>query len=55
MQFLQELLALSEADVTTAAQMVYHRDYLKTKNKKYRKYHPKKKLKESTTTSDKQD
>ena len=40
MTLLQELLA--EASAASAAQLVYHRDYLRTRNKKYRKYHPRK-------------
>jgi len=44
MKILQELLRiLDEADVTrSTAAAVYHRDYVKTKRKKYRKYDPKK-------------
>lgn len=48
MKLLAELLSLTEADISTAAAAVYHRDYLRTKNKKYRKYHKKKTVSEST-------
>lgn len=42
MQFLKELLNLEEAakkkPLKKAAKAVYHRDYMKTRNKPYRKY-----------------
>lgn len=41
MNFLRELLQLDEAKAKVTkktAKMVYRRDYLKTKNKPYRKY-----------------
>lgn len=42
MQFLRELLNLEEAakkkPLKKAAKAVYHRDYMKTRNKPYRKY-----------------
>ena len=46
MQLLKELLDLDEGKKTksqskTTAQSVYHRDYMKTKKKPYRKYDPK--------------
>lgn len=47
MEFLKELLQLDEAEKKkkkkvskVAAKAVYHRDYLKTKKKPYRKYDP---------------
>ncbi len=43
MEFLRELLnesAKKKKSLKKAAQSVYHRDYLKTKNKPYRKYDP---------------
>jgi len=44
MEFLKELLQLDEAEksksLKKAAKSVYRRDYLKTKNKPYRKYDP---------------
>ena len=42
MQLLKEMLQLDEAKkkkpLKTAAKAVYHRDYMRTKNKSYRKY-----------------
>jgi hypothetical protein len=43
MELLKEMLQLEEADkkkpsLKKAAKSVYHRDYVKTKNKPYRKY-----------------
>jgi hypothetical protein len=41
MQLLREMLELAEgkkAPLKKAAKAVYHRDYLKTRNKPYRKY-----------------
>ena len=42
MEFLKEMLNLDEAakkkPLKKAAKAVYHRDYVKTKNKPYRKY-----------------
>lgn len=41
MQLLREmLLEKAKKPLKKAAKAVYHRDYLKTKNKPYRKYHP---------------
>lgn len=44
MQLLKELLELTEDKspkvAKTAAKAVYHRDYVKTKKKAYRKYDP---------------
>lgn len=47
MEMLKELLQLDEAEKKkkkkvskTAAKAVYHRDYVRTKNKPYRKYDP---------------
>lgn len=48
MEFLRELLQLDEAESKKkkvkvskkAVRAVYHRDYVKTKNKPYRKYDP---------------
>lgn len=45
MQLLREMMVVAEAKkvpLKKAAKSVYHRDYLKTKNKPYRKYDPKK-------------
>jgi hypothetical protein len=45
MALLKEMLDLTEAKkapLKKAARSVYHRDYLKTKNKPYRKYDPRK-------------
>lgn len=44
MELLKEMLQLDEAKkpLKKAARSVYHRDYLKTKNKPYRKYDPRK-------------
>jgi hypothetical protein len=51
MKLIQELVEISEAAVgKTTAQKVYHRDYIRSKKKPYRKYHPddyKKRVKES--------
>jgi len=43
MEFLRELLteaAKKKKPLKKAAQSVYHRDYMKTRNKPYRKYDP---------------
>lgn len=48
MEMLRELLQLTEAEKkkkkvkvsSTTAKAVYHRDYVKTKKKPYRKYNP---------------
>lgn len=42
MEFLRELLneAAKKKPLKKAAASVYHRDYVKTKNKPYRKYDP---------------
>lgn len=44
MELLKELMQINEKRAKTplkkAARAVYHRDYVKTKNKKYRKYDP---------------
>lgn len=52
MKLLKELFSLIEdspVSVTkSVAAKVYHRDYLKTKNKKYRKYNPRKRTKQNT-------
>lgn len=45
MKLLREMLILAEAEkpsIKKAARSVYHRDYMKTKNKPYRKYDPRK-------------
>lgn len=42
LQLLREMLQLDEAKkkpLKKAAKAVYHRDYMKTRNKDYRKYH----------------
>lgn len=43
LQLLREMLQLDEAakkkPLKKAAKAVYHRDYMKTRNKPYRKYH----------------
>lgn len=50
MALLKEMMQLEEAkkpSLKKAAKSVYHRDYMKTKNKPYRKYDPRKHKEES--------
>lgn len=52
MTILQELVQILEKVSKSAAAAVYHRDYEKTKNKKYRKYNPNKRKRRPSSKGD---